>query len=591
MTIKERIQAFQHEMMKKNINLYIIPSADPHKSEYVAEHFKSRAYLSGFTGSAGLLVMTSDACHLWTDGRYFIQAERELEGSGIILEKMNEPGVKTYQTFIGDYLSDDMVLGYDQRLFSVDDINTIKASITADVTYEGDYDLVDSLWHDRPSLPYTDTYVHKIEYTGQTITEKLSLIRQRMLELKSDFYIISALNDICWLFNIRANDVAYTPVVYSYALISQSDVMLYLDGKQLTPSVSRHLANEHITIRPYDKIASDVSNIPEGQAVLFDPKGTSVYVSKQINDACKIIEAPEICAHIKARMHPVEIENLKACQLDDGAAMVKFLHWLDTSIGKEEISELDAASKLSWFREQIATYIEPSFNTIPAYMANAAMMHYSTDPENSPLLEPKGLFLIDSGGQYHNGTTDITRTLALGPVSDRAKEDFTLVLKGHIQLARFVFLEGTTGGEMDAIARQPIWQARKDYKSGTGHGIGYLLGVHEGIARIARGTAQVVLHPGMILTNEPGIYIEGEYGIRTENTLLVVKDQSTDFGQFLKFETISFCPIDRRAIVVDMLRPDEVQWLNAYHQKVYNHLAPLLDDTERIWLEQMTQAL
>jgi len=590
--ISSRLKALREEMRVHNIDVYIVPSADPHKSEYVTDCFKARAYITGFTGSAGLAVITLDECHLWTDGRYFIQAARQLENTEIILEKMNEPGVKNYQVWVNDYINEGMTIGYDEKLFSVNDVRNLKKSIkTKNIDYNGSHDFFSKIWTDRPELPLTNIYIHEFKYTGQTIEDKLTLVRKAMAKEAADFYVVSALNDIAWLFNIRADDVLYTPVVYAYAMISQSEAFLYVHGSQVNPQVNEYLTKSHVTQKPYDRIYADIANIPSYNSIVYDPAFTNSGLANNINEACHKIEKDELTAHIKAKLHPIEIENLKNCQIKDGVALTKFLYWLDQTIGKEPLTELDVSNKLLDFRSKVEGFIEPSFETISAYEGNAAMMHYSTDPDNSPEIFPKGFLLLDSGGQYYDGTTDITRTIVLGEISDEAMVDFTLVLKGHINLAKFIFLKGTSGNEIDAIARQPIWQHRKDYKSGTGHGVGYLLGVHEGVQRIGRKAKPIPLSIGMIITNEPGIYIENKYGIRTENTLLVQPDVKNDYGIFYHFDTISYCPIDIRAIKKDMMSLEEINWLNDYHKEVFDKLSPFLTEEEIAWLGQMTEAI
>ncbi|MDA3846896.1 MAG: aminopeptidase P family protein [Vallitaleaceae bacterium] len=590
--INNRLTALREEMRIGGIDVYIVPSADPHKSEYVTDRFKARAYITGFSGSAGLAVITMNECHLWTDGRYFIQAGKELKGTDIILEKMLEPGVKSYHEWVNDYVSSGMTIGYDEKLFSVNDVSSLKKSIkTEDITFNGANDFFSSIWTDRPELPLTPIYIHEFTYTGQSTQDKLIRVRKAMAKQSADFYVLSALNDIAWLFNIRADDVLYTPVVYAYALITPNDSILYVHGAQVSPVVNEYFTKSLVTQRPYERIYDDIANIPSDSSIIYDPAFTNSGLAGKISEGCRKIEADELTAHIKAKLHPIEITNLKHCQIKDGVALTKFLYWLDRSIGTETLTEIDVARKLLDFRSKQDGFIEPSFETISAYESNAAMMHYSTDPDNSPNIYQRGFLLVDSGGQYYDGTTDITRTIVLGDLTDEAKVDFTLVLKGHINLARFIFLKGTSGNEIDAIARQPIWQHRKDYKSGTGHGVGYLLGVHEGIQRIARKSKPIPLALGMVVTNEPGIYIENKYGIRTENTLLVQADTENEYGTFYHFDTISFCPIDIRAIKSDMLSSDELEWLNNYHKAVYDHLSPFLEEEEIAWLGNMTKAL
>ncbi len=591
-TVNERIELLRQEMKKEGLSVYIIPSADPHQSEYVAEHYKSRAYISGFTGSAGTVVITlSEAC-LWTDGRYFIQASRQISDSEVALYKMNIPGVPTYQEWLKEHIQSGQRIGFDQRLFSVNDVRSLEQEIANDpIKLVGDFDLIERVWTDRPSVPMTPIFYHDIEYTGLSTKEKIDAIRDVMTKKKSEVYLMSSLNDIAWLFNIRGGDIAFTPVTYAYAMITMDEAILYTHSEKIPDDVGKNLVEQSVTIKPYDSIFDDIYDATENVTVIYDPSKLNYALRSKINKSSDHVETHEPTMMMKARMNETEIKNLKNCQIRDGVALVKFLYWLEKAVHSEKLTEITAADQLRAYRKQQALYIEDSFDTISAYEGNGAMMHYKAEEETAKVLEPRGLYLIDSGGQYYDGTTDITRTIVLGDLTEEERRDFTLVLKAHIALNRLVFLYGATGTNLDIIARQPIWQAYMDYKCGTGHSVGYLLGVHEGPARIRKEMDDVVLEEGMLLTNEPGIYKENKYGIRIENSILVTEVANNENGRFMAFDIISYCPIDLKGIDVSLLSTEEKEWLNNYHQEVYDKLSPYLSEDEQRWLQIQTECV
>jgi Xaa-Pro aminopeptidase len=591
-SVNKRIQLLRQEMEKEGLLAYIIPSADPHQSEYVAEHYKSRAFISGFTGSMGTVIITLTKSCLWTDGRYFIQAANQISDSEVELFKMAEPGVPTYQEWLKENILSGERIGFDQRLFSVNDIKTLKNIINnEEVEFVGDNDLINRIWLDRPSLPKEKIFYHDVKYTGLTSSEKIDVVRKKLEKNDSNVYLLSSLNDIAWLFNIRGNDIAYTPIAYAYAIISMHQALLYIDLEKVPQDVRKKLEDQSIEIKPYNSVFEDITNLTKNCSVLYDPTKLNYGLKAMIHSSSKIIEVDEPTAFIKAQLNKTEITNLKKCQINDGVACVKFLYWLNNSVKQGNITETIAAEKLTSFRQQLPLYIEDSFGTIPAYQENAAMMHYNPYEATPKVLEPRGLFLIDSGGQYYNGTTDITRTIVLGELTEEERHDFTLVVKSHIALNLLIFLHGSTGSNLDAIARQTIWQEGMDYKCGTGHSVGYLLGVHEGPARIRRGTNDVILEEGMYLTNEPGIYKENKHGIRIENDILVKEVMNTSDGRFMSFDVISYCPIDLKGIDASMLTSAEKKWLNEYHQEVYNKLSPYLTKEECSWLQTNTTAI
>ncbi len=574
--VNDRIKGLRNLMKERGIKAYIIPTYDPHQSEYIADHYKTRVWISGFTGSAGTVVVTEDEAILWTDGRYFIQAEKELEGSEIQLYKMGIPGFPTYMEWLRDNLNDGDSLGFDGKIFPQEDVKRLEKEIgQKDIQFIDEYDLVGELWTDRPSKPKGKAFVHDVKYAGKTAREKIEEVREEMAKKGADYFLLGSLDDIAWLYNIRGRDIACNPVVISYALISKDEAWWFVDGDKLDDEVKSHLEENGIAIDEYDRVIDYVKDIKKGSKVFLDPARINRWLYKGIPEECEIVEGTNITSQLKGIKNSTEIENQKNAYIKDGVALVKFLYWLDNNVGKINITEVSAAEKLEEFRKEQEGFIEPSFDTIAAYKENAAMMHYKAEEGKSNYdLKKEGMFLIDSGGQYLDGTTDITRTIVLGDITQEEKRDFTLTLKGHINLIGARFLYGATGSNLDVLARYPLWQEGIDYKSGTGHGIGFLLNVHEGPHRISPIPNNVRLEKGMVVTIEPGVYRAGKYGIRIENVAVVVEDIETDSGQFMKFETISYCPIDLEAVDVEMLTDKERKWLNDYHKEVYEKLSP-----------------
>lgn len=589
--VNDRIKGLRNLMKERGIKAYIIPTYDPHQSEYIADHYKTRVWISGFTGSAGTVVVTEDEAILWTDGRYFIQAEKELEGSEIQLYKMGIPGFPTYMEWLRDNLNDGDSLGFDGKIFPQEDVKRLEKEIgQKDIQFIDEYDLVGELWTDRPSKPKGKAFVHDVKYAGKTAREKIEEVREEMAKKGADYFLLGSLDDIAWLYNIRGRDIACNPVVISYALISKDEAWWFVDGDKLDDEVKSHLEENGIAIDEYDRVIDYVKDIKKGSKVFLDPARINRWLYKGIPEECEIVEGTNITSQLKGIKNSTEIENQKNAYIKDGVALVKFLYWLDNNVGKINITEVSAAEKLEEFRKEQEGFIEPSFDTIAAYKENAAMMHYKAEEGKSNYdLKKEGMFLIDSGGQYLDGTTDITRTIVLGDITQEEKRDFTLTLKGHINLIGARFLYGATGSNLDVLARYPLWQEGIDYKSGTGHGIGFLLNVHEGPHRISPIPNNVRLEKGMVVTIEPGVYRAGKYGIRIENVAVVVEDIETDSGQFMKFETISYCPIDLEAVDVEMLTDKERKWLNDYHKEVYEKLSPFLNEEEKEWLKNKTR--
>ncbi|WP_288222221.1 aminopeptidase P family protein [uncultured Clostridium sp.] len=580
------------EVMKiENIDYYIIPSSDSHQSEYVAEYFKGREFVSGFTGSAGILLVGLNNAYLWTDGRYFIQAEKELMGSGISLMKMRTPGYPTIEEWIKDNLKEGETLGFDGSLFSVNQYEGyLKIAEENKSIINMEKDLLKSIWTTRMELPKNKIFIHDEKYSGKSASEKLLEVRKNMQKKSADYFILSSLDDIAWLCNIRGNDVRFNPVALSYVIVGKNDATLYIDKDKVDSETGNKLKSEGFKIKGYFDIEGDAKLLMG--TVMFDPNKLNSKIFTALNKDVKIIREVNITTNLKAIKNEVEIANWEVSQVRDGVAMVKFIKWLKESIGKEKITEISASEKLTFFRAMGENYKGDSFGTIAGYKDHAAMMHYSATEASQYELKPEGMFLVDSGAQYLDGTTDITRTFILGPITEEEKRDYTLVLKGHIALSLAKFLRGTTGINLDILARRPLWNYGIDYKCGTGHGVGFFLNVHEGPQGIRPEGNTVALEPGMILTNEPGVYKEGKHGIRTENTLIVEKDfESEEFGEFYKFRTISYCPIDLQGVNVEMLSSEEKDWLNNYHNMVFEKLSPYLNEEEKEFLNTQTRKI
>jgi Xaa-Pro aminopeptidase len=592
MKVKEKIEKLRQLMKENKMDAYIIPSFDAHQSEYVAEHWKCRQWISGFTGSAGTVVITLDDAGLWTDGRYYIQAEKQLEDSGIRLFRMVDPGVPSYTEWLKDVLLKGNIVGFDGNVFSVEMVKNMEEVFeTKGITLKINQDLINELWKDRPDIPKDLIWVHDIRYAGKSRAAKINEVREEMKNKGANYYLLSSLDDIAWLLNIRGLDVQNNPVVTSNVIIAEDKCYLFIDASKVPKDVKLELEAEGIELKEYSSIQQFLRELTNKDGIMFDTTKTNVCLYNAINIDTKKIEEANITTKLKAIKNKTEIENLKRCEINDGVAMVKFIKWLKTSVVEEEITEISAEKKLEDFRRQQELFVEPSFDTIAGYKDHAAMMHYKANKETQYTLRNEGAFLVDSGGQYLNGTTDTTRTIVLGTLTEEEKFDFTLVLKANIALSEAKFLHGATGSNLDVLARQPIWKYGMDYKCGTGHGVGFLLNVHEGPQNFSKIPNNVQLEKGMVITNEPGIYKEGKHGIRTENMMLVVEDEKTEFGQFMKFEPVTFCPIDLAGINKDMLTESEKQWLNSYHKEVYVKLAPYLNEEEKVWLQEETKTI
>ena len=595
--IKQRIEKIRDLMKEKNIYAYIVPSSDYHQSEYVGDYFKSREFMSGFTGSAGTLIISMDEAGLWTDGRYFIQAENELKDSGIKLFKMGEEGVPTIEECLLEKLPKNSTLGFDGRVMSVKEGQSLANKLAfKGINIEYKYDLVNDIWEDRCSLPTEKAFLLGVEYSGESFSDKLYRIRAVMKEKKATTHILASLDDIAWLFNIRGRDVKSNPVVLSYAVISIDSVYLFIDKNKIGEDIRSELSKENVQIKGYEEVYEFIKNIDENEVVLIDTSKVNYAIYSNIPSNVQKIEERNPSILFKSIKNEIELKNIRNSHIKDGVAFTKFMYWLKNNIGKIEITEISATQKLEEFRREQDKFIEPSFSTIAAYKDHAAMMHYSATEESNYKLEPRDLFLVDSGGQYFDGTTDITRTIALGPIPENVRKDFTNVVRGMIRLSKAKFLYGCRGYNLDILARGPLWEEGIDYKCGTGHGIGFVLNVHEGPNGFRWKVREdiddtCILEEGMVTTNEPGVYVENSHGIRIENEIVVRKAEKNEYGQFMDFEVITFAPIDLDAIDESIILKDEKVYLNNYHKQVYDKISPYLNEEEKQWLKTYTREI
>ncbi len=586
MEIRQRLIKLRSLMGERGLAAYIVPSSDPHQSEYPPDHWKHRSWLSGFTGSAGTVVITADEAGLWTDFRYFIAAEQELAGSGIVLHRHGEPDVPDYPEWLASRLEPGDRVGYDALCVSLSSARALESKLGSRgiETAPGD-DLVGAIRTDRPALPAEPIVGYDVRFAGKSRGEKLSALREEIERLGADYHAISTLDDIAWVLNIRGNDVSYNPVVLAHLLVGMDEVVLFVDEAKLPDEMRTELESDGVTIAPYGDAALRMSGIPAGKAVIVSPGQISVGFAQQLDPGVRRVEHVNLTTDAKAQKNPIELEHLREAIVRDGVAMVRFLQWVTTAVGREEVTELSAEQKLLEFRALGENFVSESFHTISGYRGHGAIVHYSADEESSSALEPAGLYLVDSGAQYYDGTTDITRTVALGEPSEQARRDFTLVLKAHIGLATLTFPAGTTGHMIDAVCREHLWRERLNYGHGTGHGVGFFLSVHEGPQSISQRPIDVPLVPGMVISNEPGIYRQEQYGIRIENLVTVVEVEVNEFGRFLGFETLTLCPIDRTLIDSGLLTSSERAWIDEYHRRVRDQLLGRLEGDAADWLD------
>lgn len=595
--IKERISKLRALMAEKGMYAYIIPSADNHQSEYVGEHFKARAFITGFTGSAGTAVITKDKAGLWTDGRYFLQAELQLEGTGIELFRMGNPGVPTVVEFLEAEMPMDGKLGFDGRLIALEEgEDYIKKLSHKNTAVEYAFDLVDMVWENRPDLSLEPVFILDEKYSGESRASKLGRIRDAMREAGASRHVLTTLDDTAWLMNIRGNDVMYSPLVLCYAVVEMDKVCLFMEESKLGSKIKDALAKDGVELRPYNDVYEYVKSFTADDAVMIDPVRVNYALYKNLPSHTKKIEKENPAILFKAMKNPVELANIEQAHIKDGVAFTKLMCWLKTNIGKTKITEISAAEKLEEFRKQQEGYLWQSFAPIVAFRDHAAIVHYSATPESDVELEEGHFVLMDTGGNYFEGSTDITRTVALGDVSQELKHHFTTVARGMMNLARAKFLYGCKGYNLDILAREPFWSLGLDFKHGTGHGVGYLLNIHEGPAgfrwyNMPGRNETHNLEEGMVITDEPGIYIAGSHGIRLENELIVRKGVENENGQFMHFDAVTFAPLDLDAIAEEDLNRDEKLYLNSYHKLVYEKLAPHLTDEEREWLKKYTREI
>lgn len=595
--INKRIQMLRQKMAERGITIYVVPTSDFHESEYVGDYFKARKFITGFTGSAGTAVITMDQAGLWTDGRYFIQAAAQLANSEVELFKMGEENVPTVIEFIRDHLVQGGGLGFDGRVINARLGTELKElAEQKKASFHTSQDLVGMIWEERPAMPMEPVFLLEEQYTGESTTSKIKRVREKMKQSNADVHILTSLDDIAWVLNIRGNDILHFPVVLSFLAITQTECCLFIHSKVLSESVRMQLEQWGITICDYEAIYSYVAQIEAKKTVWMDCDRVNFNICNQLNSEVKVLNQENPTVRMKAIKNPVELENLRNAHVEDGVAFTKFMYWLKTNVGKIPMTEITASDYLAERRKERKGFLDLSFDTIAAYEANGAMMHYCADPESAAVLEPRGFLLVDSGGHYYQGTTDITRTMALGPITEKQREHFTIVLRSNLNLAAAKFLYGCNGHNLDILSRGPLWELGLDYKCGTGHGVGYLLNVHEAPNGfrwkiVPERKDSAIFEEGMVTTDEPGVYLEGEYGIRTENELVCCKAEKNEYGQFMKFETITYAPIDLDAIDPELLTKREKQLLNDYHHMVYEKLSPYLTEEEQKWLQVYTRAV
>lgn len=595
MNTSEKIAELRKLMAERNIDVYYVPNADDHLSdEYTADYYKSKSWLSGFSGDSGFVVVTKDFAGLWTDGRYFTQAEDELAGSEVELMRMGQAGVPTVREFLVEHTPDNGILGFDGRMVSASETLFLqKALQKKHATMHISEDLVGMIWEDRPSLPKEKIFVLDEACTGESVAERIAKVREKMQEKEADVLVLNALEDPCWVLNVRGNDIPCTPVPYAFALLSDNEVRYYIDMDKVDEEVKQYFADNGVLVCAYDAVYEDIASL-ENKTVWADlsKMNTKMYDMLGKGNNRLYNEASPV-AMMRAIKNEVERKNTRNAHIKDGVAMVRFIRWVKENVSYGDMTELSAADKLYALRQMGEGYIEPSFETISAYQENAAMMHYTATEEKYSPVKARGFLLVDSGGTYLDGTTDITRTISLGGLTEEEKKYYTLVLKGHLDLAHARFLYGTTGNNLDILARAPLWNLHIDYQCGTGHGVGHVLSVHEGPHGVRWGVRGnlIPLEEGMIVTDEPGIYLPHELGIRIENELLVEKEEENFYGQWMHFANLTFCPYDLDAIDVQYLSDENIAEINTYHETVYETLAPYLDEGDKAWLKNATRKI
>jgi len=589
-TIAERLELLREELRREHLSAFVFPTTDPHNSEYTADHWKGREWISGFTGSAGTAVVTLQSAALWTDSRYFIQAAEQLKGTEFQLMRLKMAGTPTIAEWIASELSTlnaqrSTEIGMDGMVNTVAVVEEMKEALRQQggITVRTNFDPLARIWRDRPQVPRNPVEIQPMELAGEDVRSKLARIRKALHEQHADGMLVAALDDIAWTLNLRGSDVHCNPVFVSYLLIASNKATLYVNKEKVDGEVLRYLKEQGVEVADYAEVGKGLQDYFEYN-ILIDPDEVCYTLYQKVTR--NIVRGTSPIAAMKVVKNERERLGFRSAMLRDGIAMVKFLKWLDESIGKQTLTEISVADKLEALRAEQPLYRGLSFDTIAGYEAHGAIVHYEATPETDAVLQPKGLLLLDSGAQYQDGTTDITRTIALGPLTEEQRRVYTLVLKGHIQLQLLRFPEGASGTQLDAVARKDLWKAGYNYLHGTGHGVGSYLSVHEGPHQIRMEWRPARLHAGMTVTDEPGVYLEGRFGVRTENTLLIVPAEETECGRFLQFETLTLCPVDKAPIVREMMFQEEMDWLNQYHQRVLDTLSPHLSPSETDWLRE-----
>mgnify|MGYP000975964201 CR=1 FL=1 len=590
--IRNRISNLRQTMQEKGLNAYVIFGTDPHMGEYLPARWQTRSFISGFTGSAGMVIVTLDKAALWTDSRYFLQAEEQISGTGIELVKMRTPGFPEPDQWLKANLEKGSVVGTDEWNVSVNQFAAMQKSLKeAGISFAEAGDLLTAIWPARPELPDSPIFEHELEFACTSRTDKIAAIASELEKLGTDLQIVTALDDLAWTLNLRGSDVEFNPVFVAYAVVSASKTVLFVTETKVSPELKAKLESENIEVKGYSEITSYIQHLPKGTKILIDRDRTNQAIVKNIPADCKIISGLSIPCQLKAIKSEGEVQHIRNAQRKDGVALVEFIHWIKTNVGRIPITEYTVAEKLNEIRAKQGGFKGISFYPIVGYKEHGAIVHFHVEEHNALPIEKDGFLLFDSGGQYLDGTTDTTRTIALSELTAQQKSDFTITLKGMISLTNVVFPVNTRGYHLDIIARKDMWRNGLNYGHGTGHGVGYFLNVHEGPMSIRQEFNDRVIEEGMVMSNEPALYRLGEYGLRTENMMVCVQDRSTEYGDFLRFETLTLCPIDLGAIEKSLLNEEEIKWLNDYHQWVYDELSPFLDDELKAFLKEETRAI
>lgn len=584
--IRKRISALRDAMFHAGVSAYIVPGTDPHASEYISPCWKEREWISGFTGSAGTVVIGRSRSGLWTDSRYFLQAADQLSDTGIELMKSGLPETPDMVSWLKSLLKPGDSVGVNPLMFSVNGYKAMQAEFASVGIALINLDLIHSIWLDKPAIPLAPAFPLPVKYSGKSVSAKLADVRKGMIQNKTDMLVLSMLDEIAWLFNIRGTDVPYNPVTICYATVGLAEATLFIESEKVDNGLRTALRDEGVVVAPYSMIYDTLKSSAAGQKFMFDGSKLNKALYDAFPEGCEHLNILSPVARLKSIKNQTEIEGFRRAMVKDGVALTRFFKWLEENVHSGTHTELSVDEKLTQFRAQQPESYGPSFNSISSYMSHGAIVHYSATPETDAALLPEGIYLLDSGGQYLDGTTDITRTISLGNPTAQQRNDFSLVLKGNIALNKVIFPVNTRGSQLDVLARMAMWQKGINYGHGTGHGVGHYLNVHEGPQSIRAEENPVVIEEGMVMSNEPGIYRTGEYGMRTENMMCVVPAFRTEFGTFLTFETLTLCYIDRQLMDFDVLDNADVEWIDKYHQKVYDSLSPYLDQAEKLWLQQ-----